>query len=102
MMIRRMTRGQFEYFKACGRMQSKWWRWLPHAVLQRKWCCMAAQRDGVTPIDFREHLDGHLALLEEIVADVLRERSRGGRLHINNTGAVLATDGREVTAFVLT
>lgn len=102
MMIRRMTRGQFEYFKACGRMQWKWWRWLFTLSCNASGAVWPPSGYGVTPIDRREHLDGHLALLEEIVADVLRERSRGGRLHINNTGAVLATDGREVTAFVLT
>lgn len=102
MKIRVMTRSQFEYFKACGRMQWKWWRWPLTLSCNASRAVWPPSGYGVTPIERREYLDGHLALLDEVVADVLRERAGGGRFHINNTGAFLATDGRQVTAFVLT
>ena len=100
-MIRRMTRVEFEYFKACGRVQWRWWRWPLTLSCNASGAVWPPSGYGVTPIDRREYLDGHLALLDEIVADVLNERPRGGRFHLNNTGVFLATNGRQVTTFVL-
>ena len=101
MRIRRMTHTEFEYFRACGRRQWQWWRWPLTLSCNATGAVWPPSGYGATPIDRREYLDGHLALLDEVVEDVLRERSRGGRFHINNTGALLATDGHQVTAFVV-
>ena len=70
-----------------------------NTFLQRKWCSMALHH--VRSYAGREHLEGRLTLLDEIVTDVLCGRSGGGRFHISDAGAFLAEDGWQVTSFVL-
>lgn len=57
-------------------------------------------RLGHTPDREREPMEGVRALLDEIVADVLHVRPRGGRFHINDRGVFLASDSRQVTSFL--
>ena len=59
-------------------------------------------RYGHTPEHERQHLEGVLALLDEIVDDVLHVEPRGGRFHVNDQGVFLASDlRRQVTEFLL-
>ena len=80
--------------------QWKWWRWPVTLSCNGSGAVWPPTTYGHTPYDRRERLEGRLALLDEIVGDVLRERSRGGRFHINDAGVFMADDGRQVTAFV--
>ena len=87
MITRRMTRSELDYFKSCGGRQWKWWRWPVTLSCNGSDAVWPSTTYGHTPYVGRDHLEGHLALLNEIVADILRERPNGGRFHIDDAGA---------------
>ena len=101
-MTRQMTRAEFDYFKASGgREQWKWWNWPVTLSCNKSGKVWACSTYGHTPHEDRDDLQGRLALLDEIVTDVLRERPNGGRFHVDDTGVILAANRRRITEFVI-
>ena len=96
---RTMTRREFRYLKENQIRPRHGW--------PATFSCNGAGRvwpyttDGYTPENAREYMEGRLALLDEVVRDVLHVQPRGGRFQMNDHGAFVAADGRQVTTFAV-
>lgn len=95
-----MTAANFKFFRDV-QIEPKW-GWPATFSCNGKREVWPGKGFGHTREVEREHLEGVLALLDEIVDDVLYVQPRGGRFHIDDRGAFLAADSRrQVTRFVL-
>ena len=56
---------------------------------------------GYTQEDERLYMENQFTLLDDIVKDVLDVRPEGGRFHLNDRGAFLADDRRQVSRFIV-
>ena len=96
----RMTTANFEYFRDV-QVKPKW-GWPATFSCNGKREVWPGTTFGHTPKGEREHLEGVLAVLDEIVEDVVDAQPRGGRFHIDDRGVFLASDLRQqVTRFDL-
>ena len=99
MRTRHMTVAEFEFMREV-QIRPRW-GWPATFSCNGRREVWPSTRLGLTPEREREHLEGVRAMLDEIVDDVLDVRPRGGRFHINDRGAFLASDMRQVTEFLL-
>ena len=96
---RTMTRRQFDYLKD-SQIKPRY-GWPATFSCNGRHQVWPYTTDGYTPESERDYMEGRLALLDEIVEDVLYVQPSGGRFQINDDGAFLAADGRQVTRFVI-
>lgn len=99
MQTRRVSRRDLEFLRSTFR--SRKWGWPATLSCNRKqevWPCTGY---GYTLAEEREHLEGFRAILDDVVDDVLNEEPRGGRFHLSDDGAFLASDKKQVTKFLL-
>ncbi|MYD88504.1 MAG: hypothetical protein F4018_03475 [Acidobacteria bacterium] len=94
-----MTLANFQFFRDV-QIKPKW-GWPATFSCNGQHEVWPGTRYGLTPEGEREHLEGVLALLDEIVDDVLHVEPRGGRFHVDDRGVFLAAGRRQVTEFVL-
>ena len=87
-----MTVAEFTFFRDV-QIKPKW-GWRATFSCNSKGEVWPSTRFGYTPERERVHMEGVRALLDEIVDDVLDVQPRGGRFHIGDRGAFLASDLR--------